>query len=322
MVLLKYTVDVQNGWNNIVVNLPVGLTIQQRKLHRSCLNYKINGGYVYDTNNNVKVKFGTLPNTWPVRASIKRARNHWLKMHKELLTNNPSLKPKWHDYKMAAFQQQMLPTSNSGYYTTYNVPEDIFDQDIPHETKGITWSVFTTENSATRTLAGGGGVNVEKSDKDEFTAHVLGAHLTGQVQGESDQYESIGALQSWIRSRPDLEPVTTVSDSELDGMQNDPLNMLFNDGGADNELVENFHNSEDGDGDQEGDAYPAYDLINPVNVPMEVAAAATTSATPISYFTGFEALLGQVLLRIDATVTSGTAKVDLIFDVDPRGMTI
>lgn len=317
MTLLKYTVSIGSGWNNIVINLPAGLTIQERKLHRSCLDYRINGGYVFDTNDNVRVKFGTAPDNWAVRAAIKRARNHWLKMHKELFSNNPALKPKWHDFKMA------LTSTQHSSATTYNVPEDLFDANLPHETAGITWSVFTSEDSA-RSPQISGQNNLTISDKDEFTSHLLGNHIGSNLGTPTEQYTSVGALQSWIDSRPDLSPVTTVSDSELDTIQNDPLNMLFNNGDADNEIIENFHNSVEGDGDQDGDAYPMYDLRNPPNQIMEVAAARTTSAAPISYFTGFNALLGQVFLRIKSDSLSGEdlGTVDIIFDVNPKGATI
>lgn len=317
MTLLKYTVNIGAGWNNIVVNLPSGLTIQERKLHRSCLEYRINGGYVFDTNDNVRVKLGVAPDNWAVRSAIKRARNHWLKMHKELFSNNPALKPKWHDFKMALSHTQYSSA------TTYNVPEDIFDNNLPHNTAGITWSVFTSEDSA-RAPQISGQNNLTISDKDEFTSHLLGPHIGNNLGTPTEQFTSVGALTSWINSRPDIDPITTVSDSELDGMQNDPLNMLFNDGDADNEIIENLNNAIDGDGDQEGDVYPMYHLRDPPNQIMEVAAARTTSAAPISYFTGFNALLGQVFLRIKSDTLSGESggTVDIIFDVEPKGMTI
>lgn len=316
MALLKYTVAF-DGNTRVVVNLPSGLTIQERKLHRSCLEYKINGGYIYDTNNNVKLKIGTIPDNWAVRASIKRARNHWLKMNQNIFDDNPSLKPSWYDFKIAMLKEQHLSRNNGGY-TTYNVPEDIFDNNLPHEPSGITWSVFTSEDSARAPqISGQTGLTI--SDKDEFVMHVLGTHAGSNLGTPTEQYTMVGALESWINSRPDLEPVTTISDGELDGMQNDPLNMLFNDGDADNELVENFSNAVDGNGDQEGDNYPMYHLKNPPSHPQEVAAAFTTSVSPVSYFTGFNAMLGQVLLDIKAT---GSGTMDIIFDVDPRGQTI
>lgn len=317
MTLLKYTVDIRNGWNDIVINLPVGLTIQERKLHRACLEYTINGGYIYDTNNSVKVKLGTAPDNWAVRASIKRARNHWLTMHRELFKNNPGLKPKWHDFKMALHQNQM---NNDA--TTYNVPEDIFDDNLPHDPRGITWSVYTSEDSA-RAPSVSGQTALTISDKDEFTSHLIGAHIGSNFGTPTEQYTSVGALVSWVNSRPDLDPITTISDGELDGMQNDPFNMLFNDGDADNELIENFNNAEEGNGNQEGDAYPSYHLQNPPNEIQEVAAAATTSSSPVSYFTGFNAMLGQVYLRVYASNVSGSDDaMDIIFDVNPRGRTI
>lgn len=322
MALLKYTVNFSNvnnngEWRNVIINLPAGLTIQERKLHRSCLEYTINGGYVYDTNQNVRVKFGTAPDNWAVRSSIRRARNHWLKMHKELLANNPSLKPKWHDFKMMLVDGQSRSSSSSSpSISTYNVPEDIFDDNLPHEEKGITFSVFTTENGVPGTLQS--GEYLVDNNKDEFTCHLLGDHLT-ETSGNNTGYYSVGALQSWVDSRPDLEPVSTISDDELDAMEADPLTLLFNDGDAHDEIIENFSNAVEGDGDQDGDMYPMYHLQNPPNEIQEVASASCTGANPISYFTGFKAMLGQVFARV---YVSRSGAVDFMFDVDPRGRTI
>ena len=309
MTNLKFTIPVTNGTNYVVVNLPTALTIQNRKLHRSCLEYQVNGGYIYDSNNAARIKLGAAPNTWPVRAAIKRARNHWLTMHKETFQNNPQLKPKWHDFKMALTKGQM-----DGSYTTYNVPEDIFDNNVRHNSHGITWSVFTTENGISASVNPVTGAGMVETDKDEFTSHLLGSHL-----GPATNFTSIGALTSWINSRPDLEPVTTISDAESDAMQDDPLNMLFNDGDADNEIIENLHNAVDGDGDMDGDIYPPYHLTNPLDTVMETASAALNSSTTVAYFTGFKALLGQVFLKI---VSTGSGNVDVMFDVNPKGMTI
>ena len=324
MTLLKYTVTVvdddQVGSNDyqklVVINLPSGLTIQNRKMHRSCLTYRVNGGYVYDTNQNARIKFGVAPDTWPVKSAIRRARNMWLKMHKELLQNNPTLKPKWHDFKMALSQLQL-----NGDATTYNVPEDIFDANIPSNSQGITWSVFTSEDSA-RAPTISGQTNITVSDKDEFTAHLLGDHIGTNLGTAQEQFTSIGALTSWINSRPDIDPIVTISSNEQSTISNDPLNMLLNDGDADNELLTNFtdaYGHVENVNDQEGDSFPMYHLRNPMTTPQEVAAANTTSNAPISYFTGFNAMLGQVLLYIK---TSGTGAIDILFDVDPQGATI
>ena len=317
MVKLKYTVPVVNGDNYVVINLPVGMTITERKLHRSCLEYTVNGGYVYDSNNSVKCKFGVAPDNWMIRAGIKRARNHWLKMHKELLQNNPALKPKWHDFKMMLTDKQVSGNLEEPLSAqTFSVPEDLFDANLPHEDKGITWSQYVSEDGTNSSQTATPTINAPHTNKDEFTVHLLGDHVLDTAGG----YASIGAVKSWYRSRPDLDPVEgTLSDVESDLIQDDPLNMLFNDGDADNEILENFDNAVEGNGSQEGDRYPPYHLTYPPQTVLECAAAQTTSSNTISYFTGFKALLGQVFVKINS---NGGGDVDLMFDVDPRGASI
>lgn len=305
MTLLKYTINHSgDGWQNYVIDLPTGLTIQERKLHRSCLEYKINGGYIFDTNQDCKVKLATIPENWAVRASIRRGRNAWLKMHKQLIQENPSLKPKWHDYKikMLTDQQQYWQTRN-GVPTYYRVPEDVFDANLPHEDSGLNWSLYI-------------GSNTTDENSDEFNAHVLGPTMNN---GGLANITSVGLLQSWIESRPDLDPVTSISGAESDAMTLDPIMMLENDGDSFDEVVDNFDNAISGNGEQEGDIFPPYHLQTPPSEPQEKAAGFTTVSAPISYFTGFNAMLGQVFLRINS---ARSGDIDLIFDVDPRGRTI
>ena len=217
---------------------------------------------------------------------------------------NPALKPRWHDFKMMLTEGQAAGTT-----VTYNVPEDIADVNLPHDTRGITFSQYVSEGPAN-----------SPTNKDEFTTHLLGNTI-----GAAPNYDSVGAIQSWIQSRPDLEPVTTIDAAEADAMEADPFNLLFDDGKNQDELIENMQNAESDDGDQEGDRFPMYHPRLPPMEVMEVAAAFTSEASPVSYFTGFEALLGQVWLRIDATVGGlggATGKVDIVFDVNPRGETI
>lgn len=324
MTQVKFTVNVSNGWNHIVVNLPTALTIQERKLHRACLDYTINGGYMYDTNNSARLKLGGAPRAWPVVAALKRGRNLWLEMHREVFKNHPQLKPKWHDFKPMLCQGQ----ANS-VVTTYNVPEDIFDDNLEANSAGITWSNYTTEDGRPYSPL---SMSNDELDKDEYTVHLLGQHISSGMGNEID-YTSVGLLESWINSRPDLNPINTISETEDDRITSDPLNMLFNDGDADDEIIDNFTNAVASDGDQEGDVYPAYDVLRPfgsmensanTNVGgnyniQEFAAATCTAQAPVSYFTGFKAMLGQVYVMIKS---EGSGTVDLMFDVDPRGATI
>ena len=138
--------------------------------------------------------------------------------------------------------------------------------------------------------------------------------------GASATYNSVGLIASWFGSRPDINPITTVSDSELDSIEQDPLNLLFDDGDADNEKIENFGNATEGDGDREGDMYPMYSN-NVINTLEEVACVYTSSSNPVSYFTGFTALTGQVAIRFGNSLGSGQ-NVEIVFEVNPQGMTI
>jgi len=294
----------------IVINLPAGLTVRSRKMHRACLNYSVTGGYVADSQSNLKITFATAYDNWVTRAAIKRGRNHWLEMHREIFKNNPQLKPKWHDYKPALLEEQL--TSNNPIETQW-VPEDYLNQTLPHDDRGQTYSVFTTEDSKPNVYAG--SQPIVDPNKDEFTSHIVGKHIT-----TSNGFTSIGLITSWEGSRPDIEPITTVDSAEMDAITEDPLNMLFNDGDADNEIIENFDNSIEGDSLSQGDMFPMYanEVINSLE---EVARTATSSASPISYFTGFTALTGQVALKVQGSIAP-SQNFEVVFEDNPKGETI
>lgn len=325
MVRLKYTLTgLRTGVNLVVFNLPAGLTVAKRKMHRACLDYHVTGGYVKDSQATTMATFCTAYDNWVTRAAIRRGRNMWLEMHKDLFKNNPGLKPKWHDYKPALLSNQItgndyaISQSDTVQVINQWVPEDWNNQTLPHDDRGQTFSVFTTENGMPATVSGS-ATNLVDTDKDEFTSHIIGAHVASPQAG-GPQYTSVGLVTSWMGSRPDIDPITTISTAESDVIESDPLNMLFNDGDADNEIIENFQNAEDGSSAQEGDIFPMYSN-QVINTLEEVAAAQTSAAAPISYFTGFNALTGQVLARINFS-GSLSDNVEFVFDVDPKGRTI
>lgn len=262
---------------------------------------------MYDTNNAATVKFGVAPDTWPVRSAIRRVRNSWLEMHKDIFTKNPQLKPNWHDFKMMLSDNQVDDSSNSSrYYPTFRVPEDIHDNNIEHNDGGITWSLFTTQDGTQFSAS---------ADKDEFFCHLLGGH----IQSSSAGYISVGALTSWVGSRPGPVDMFTPSMGESDNIEQDPINNLFNDGDANDEIIDNFQQVDPTSSTVEGDQMPPYHIDNPNWGIMEVAAAKCSSAQPVSYFTGFNALLGQVFLKIKS---DGNGTIDFIFDINPKGASI
>ena len=311
---LKYTISNRTGSTmtnpQVVINLPAGLTVRARKLHRACLNYKVTGGYVADSQSNLKITFATAYDNWVTRAAIKRGRNHWLEMHRDVFKNNPGLKPKWHDYKPALLNSQV---ATSGAITTQWVPEDFTGATLPHDNRGQTFSVYSTEDSYPNPTSG--SQPLTDPNKDEFTAHIVGPHIA-----TANGFVSIGLITSWAGSRPDIEPITTVDSPEMDAIRQDPLNMLFNDGDADDEIIENFDNAINGNGASEGDMFPMYanEVINSLE---EVARTATSAANPISYFTGFTSLTGQVMLSVNGSLADNE-NFDVVFEVDPKGMTI
>lgn len=272
------------------------------------MNYTITGGYVKDTQSDTLVSFGTAYDNWTTRAAIKRSRNHWLKMHREIFRNNPQLKPKWFDYKIALMNSQ---TGDNPLTDTQWVPEDFYNVTLPHDDRGQTFSVYTTEDSHNDS-----GNNLVSEIQDQFTSHIVGSHK----MDSGGSFISIGAIESWFKSRPDIEPITTIDTAEMSDITEDPLNMLFNDGDADNQIIDSFDNAVVGNGLDEGDSFPMYsnDVLNTLE---EVACARTSQTNPISYFTGFTALTGQVAVKFHGSIKE-SENIEICFEVNPRGTAI
>lgn len=321
---LKYTISgALSAGSVVVINLPAGLTVRSRKMHRACLNYEVMGGYVKDSQANRTITFATAFDNWVTRAAIKRGRNHWLESHRAIFKNNPGLKPRWHDYKVALLQGQHVQMIEGGYQSnTQWVPEDYANDTLPHDDRGQTWSVFTTESGmpTAGTVSGLGGAQLVDLDKDEFTSHIVGPHIVQGAGTTSQSFTSVGLIDSWFKSRPDIEPIDTIDDAEMNQIEADPLNLLFDDGDADNEKLENFRNAIEGNSANEGDYFPMYSN-QVINTLEEVAAVHTSSSNPVSYFTGFTALTGQIAVRFGTGQGSGD-NTEIVFEVNPKGMTI
>lgn len=328
----KYTAAMQQwyfGGNpyNPVLNIPMALSIQERKLHRACMDYKVLGGYIKSTNasqsgdtqmsnyHGVSVQFNTVHDNWTTRTAIKRGRDYWLRMHKEIFQNNPALKPKWHDYKPMMFRYQSDDATDFNTEYVNLKPCDARGNTLPYQAAGINFSEYVTEDSRPQNYAG--SLPLVSPDKDEFQCHIIGGSV-----GSPTGYTSVGLIDSWLNSRPkltvgDADEVDLTEDTDI---INDPLNMLFNDGDADDEIIENFLNIVNGDGDLEGDMFSPYDPDQVINAVQEQAHAVTSSADPIAYFSGFNALCG--LIELDITNLDANDDLEIILEVEPRGTKI
>lgn len=331
MVKLKFKVDAFNinhwisGNGNPVIDISRALTIQQRRLHRQCKNYKVLGGYIRSIDSNgeyhgANIKLNTAFDNWTTRAAIKRGRNHFLAMYRELFKNNPALKPKWFDYKLMLHANQSPDSDDANGLMKTLMPLDANDNQLPHQHAGLNYSEFVTENSERPELpAPPAGQSFQYTDKDEFQTHLVGNHTTSSSGG----FISVGLIKSWLDSRPkppsmlDFMSQDDSGEEDDDRMMADPLNMLFNDGGADDELIENLTNIVNADGDADGDHFSPYDPDQIVNAMQTQAVACTTAAAPIAYFTGFTALCG--LVEVDVQNLNSGDTLEITLEVDPRG---
>ena len=297
---LRFEVDPQGGAGTYTytIDLWKALSHQERKMFRQMQTCHVVGGLVFDSNQDARVNFQTAPDTWPVRAAIRRGFRIWKRQRSQTLREAEAgvSAGKYSDFKIMLNHQHgtapLMPKDAAGNeltagewdYTTL-VSENIY------------WNDPTM--TATADMA-----------KDKFELQILGdAHIT-TGNPDQDRYTRISLLKSWVdsRSQPDTsgDPVLPA------GFHDDPLSNLFNEASADDDVLYEINV----EGDQppyDEDGMFGMERTNATGANMQrMAIAKCAEHQPIGRFSGFSALCGLVQLELEV---SGNGKVEILMDV-------
>jgi hypothetical protein len=146
---------------------------------------------------------------------------------------------------------------------------------------------------------------------------IVGPHLAGG--GSGDHWNRVGLIQSWIDTR--AQPDTTGSPVVPDTAMTDPLANLFDEADAADEIMDMLQDDNDRTPYPETSVFGIQQAYGTHNNLQRVAFAATQNgAGQISALNGFSALCG--LVQVHITTTGPTGDVELILDVDTKGMKI
>jgi hypothetical protein len=257
-----------------------------------------------DSNQDAVVRCNVAPDTWQTRAAIRRGFAQWNLMIKEGMEGlgKGNFKPKYLDYKVFL---------NQGHGTSPKVPADAAGNDL--DAGEWTYSTYHTEDVDWANYLAW----TTNRDTDSFSPMIVGPHLPGP--GNGDHWTRVSLIQSWIdtRGRPDPDGEPWISNNALV----DPLANLFDEADAADEILDMLQDDNDRTPYPEGTCFGIQSSYAAHANLQRVAFAATQAgAGQVAALNGFSALCG--LVQVHITVSNVTGDVELILDVDTKGMKI
>lgn len=296
--------DLAPGDHTFYIDLAKSLSLQERKLFRQMREYQVMGGLLKDSNQDAVVRCNVAPDTWQTRAAIRRGFAQWNLMIKEGMEGlgKGVFKPKYLDYKVFLNQghgtSPMVPADAAGNYLTGG--EWTYST---YHTEDVDWANYLAWTT--------------NRDTDSFQPMIVGPHLPGP--GSGDHWTRISLLKSWIDTR--AQPDTSGSPVTSFNARTDPLANLFDEADAADEIIEMLTDDNDRTPYDEDTVFGIQQPYAAHNNLQRVAFAATQAgAGQVSALNGFSALCG--LVQVHITVANVTGDVELILDVNTKGMKI
>lgn len=220
-----------NGGATQFIDIGLALSAVNRRAARQGVYYYVNSVEIYNDETGV-VDLHTLPDNWITKNSWNRAFKIYQKMNS--LVETP--RSKWHDFKVYMSNLHRTTGTLHPYLHDINAGSQVITPDE------WAYSVFTSGDSdgdIDVDPAAASGYSIHQ-DADNFTCHMLGPHV-----GSSDNWSSIGAIQSYqdVRTIPAANGTPqTFSDGPID-----PLMNLFDMSSEEmlNEIATNLTNAND-----------------------------------------------------------------------------
>lgn len=290
---LRFEANIPDG-TTAYIDLAKEMSKVQRKMVRQGQNFVIHGGLIQDANNDYTIRFNTAPQSWVVGTALRRGRKMWQTSYDQILKEGGigRVKPKYWDWKVYLDQAHAggaltLEAKDAGG-NSYPAGEWQYSKIVSED---IDWSSAALLSQANR-------------DADNFTMHIVGDN-----NGSASNWESVGLIHSWRRTRAQPYDDDPVVPSDI---ADDPLANAFDEADADDEKLDILRF----DGDN-----PPYDEDqvpgDATGTGLErMAMSATSAANPIVPFNGFMAPHGLIQVHASAG-TPGL--VTILMDVEAVG---
>jgi hypothetical protein len=201
------------------IDVAKALSIINRRFYRQGLYYYVNSVEVYNNETGV-IDLHTIPDTWVAKNAWARAFKLYQKMNNLVgppLSNG--IMPAYHDFKV--FMSELHRTTGSENPDMYGI-NAAFTSNAPDE---WTYSVFTSADDDQDALP----------NADEFAGHMIGGHT-----GTSANWQSIGLIKSYAKSRATVPADSPTLDET--NLPIDPLLSIFDFSSEEqfNDILENL----------------------------------------------------------------------------------
>ena len=194
-----------DGGQTEFISIAKALSILNRKFYRQGVYYYVNSVEVYNNETGV-VDLHTLPDNWITKNAWSRGFKLWQQML--AMTNTPLTnvgRPKYHDFKVYMSERHFDQGTLDPFLHDINQAQC----NPPLSADEWAYSQFISADDD----------NDLQQEADNFYVHMLGNHI-----GSSDNWDSVGLIKSYAKSR-----VTVDNDDDTDGHVDtgDPLINVF-----------------------------------------------------------------------------------------------
>jgi len=213
------------------------------------------------------VRAYTAGETWPVHNAHVKAKALWDEMNQLVLADNPSVKGKWHDFKVYLDDQMALGVTNVPYAATGLVALGEWD-----------YSTFVMPEH-----------DVDPAPGEPLPADETFAHLVGPDVGVIGAYDSVGLVKAYGLSRATVQDV----DPNVPAAFGTSFFNLLTDSGSQEPELANVIEDANDEPPYDVDAYPG----GATNVPGPISYAeigVATIGSPLGVLTPFIAQCGLI----------------------------
>ena len=310
---LFFKIPTQSSTTTYTLDLARELSKHHRTLIRQKQIFTVYGG-IYQDSDNSNAYFSTAPHYWVTKRSINRTFKAWKKQLSDTMSASPDsiLKTsKYNDFKIVLDSAHNASPAS----TTTLKSLDASGIALPNGE----WAYSTLTRPRPDVAANDGSYIALASD--QFVVQIVGDHISnGSANDGSLNYSRVGAIASWLNSRPILNSNQDSPDDNA-AMDDDPLIQMFalGDSDEDQQIINVINDQND---------TPPYDMDklyghngesadNGLNLQMQCIVSPDTN-TGVASVAGFQAICG--LVRIEVTGSTGSTGASLILDIESNGV--
>lgn len=220
---LSYTLPSGGSASTKYIDLAQSLSFVNRRLYEQAKCYYISRISAVNSRG-VAVAVATLPDTWVTSNAHTKAHALWNQMNAKVLDDNPSVKPKWFDFKCFFDELHFNGGTGDAGPTSNLLPVDFSGATVlPGEWR---MSQFVQPQHSVNTGTG------QPLAADAYYGHILGSDVAGA--GAPDLIASAAIVKGYANTRARVQPGPSVFTS----MSTNWMTLLTDDGSQEPELAD------------------------------------------------------------------------------------